>query len=55
MEPSIMLWFSVTAPMLASKRPCTVAGSSRLIESCASTLPMNDVVVPSVAELPTCQ
>ena len=55
MEPSITLSSSVTAPVLASTRPCTVAPLLRVMEVFAIRLPSNAVVVPSVAELPTCQ
>src|SRR3954470_13389345 len=46
---------SVTAPLRASARPIirTPVVSVMLVN--ASTLPMRDVVVPAVAELPTCQ
>src|SRR4051794_25770553 len=51
----ITLLSSVTAPLRASARPitCTPVVSVMLVN--ASTLPMKDVVVPAVAELPTCQ
>ena len=55
MEPSRTLSSSVTAPLRASARPCTVAAWSSVIDVSAMTLPLNAVVVPSVAELPTCQ
>ena len=53
--PSSTLLISVTAPLRASSRPMTVAPLlSEMLES-AIRLPWNAVVVPSVAELPTCQ
>lgn len=50
-----MLVSSVTAPLLASNRPSKVAPVFAVIEVSANTLPTNDVFVPKVAELPTCQ
>ena len=55
MEPSIVSLIRVTAPPIASKRPCTVTPLLTLMDVSASTFPSNAVVVPSVAELPTCQ
>ncbi len=55
MEPSITSLSSVTAPVLASTRPWTVAPLLTVIEVCAIRLPSNAVVLPSVAELPICQ
>jgi hypothetical protein len=45
----------VTAPFRASTRPSTTAPVSSVAEVRASTLPTKVVVVPRVAELPTCQ
>jgi len=45
----------VTAPLRARARPRTVTLSFRLIEVRAMTLPTIVELVPSVAELPTCQ
>jgi len=50
-----VLFSSVTAPFRASSRPSTVAPVFALIEVSARTLPLKVVVVPMVAELPTCQ
>ncbi len=46
---------SVTAPFLANTRPCTVAPVVIVALVKARMVPTNIVVVPSVAELPTCQ
>jgi hypothetical protein len=46
---------SVTAPFLASARPMMFAPVFKVMLVSATRLPMNDVVVPSVAELPICQ
>ncbi len=46
---------SVTAPLLARSRPFTVTVSLTLIDWSARMVPTNDELVPSVAELPTCQ
>ncbi len=45
----------VTAPFLASSLPVTVAPVVAVMLVRASILPANFVVVPKVAELPTCQ
>jgi hypothetical protein len=55
MERSMVSLISVTAPPIASKRPCTATPLLTLMEWFASTLPSNAVVLPSVAELPICQ
>jgi hypothetical protein len=46
---------SVTAPLRASNRPSTSAPVFAVIDVRAMMLPWKSVVVPSVAELPTCQ
>jgi hypothetical protein len=46
---------SVTAPFLASALPMMLAPVFKAILDSAIRLPTNDVVVPSVAELPICQ
>jgi hypothetical protein len=52
----VMVFVSrVTAPFRASRRPATVALVLAVMEASASTVPAKLVVVPSVAELPTCQ
>jgi hypothetical protein len=51
----ILLVSSVTAPFLASALPMMFAPVFRVMLVSAIRLPMNDVVVPSVAELPICQ
>ena len=45
----------VTAPLLASTRPATVVPVCTAAEVSARMLPTNVVLVPRVAELPTCQ
>ena len=45
----------VTAPLRASARPCTSAPVCTAIDVNAMIVPLNEDVVPSVAELPTCQ
>ncbi len=45
----------VTAPPSARTRPFTVAPVFRVIEVVARIVPAKSVVVPRVAELPTCQ
>jgi hypothetical protein len=45
----------LTAPVRASALPFSVAPVSRETDACAMTVPANVVLVPSVAELPTCQ
>src|SRR6187402_2868098 len=46
---------SVTAPVRAKRPPEFVAPVFNVMLARARTLPANDVVVPRVAELPTCQ
>jgi len=46
---------NVTAPLRASVRPLTVAPVVNVMLVSATMFPLNDVFVPSVAELPTCQ
>ncbi len=45
----------VTAPVCAIARPDTLAPVFRVMLVCARMLPAKDVLVPSVAELPTTQ
>lgn len=45
----------VTAPLRAKARPLTVAPVFSVMLVSARIFPLNAVVVPSVAELPTCQ
>jgi RecA/RadA recombinase len=52
---AIVLASMVTAPVLARTRPVTVAFVLSVIDVDARIEPLNCVVVPSVAELPTCQ
>ena len=49
------LWSSVTAPLRASTRPLRLAPVFKVIEVSAMIEPSKWLVVPSVAELPTCQ
>ncbi len=51
----MVLSFRVTAPLRAKTRPSTVAPLSRVADVKAMIVPTKVVVVPSVAELPTCQ
>jgi hypothetical protein len=51
----IVLSSSVTAPFRASARPSRVAPVFMVIDARARMLPTKEVVVPIVAELPTCQ
>ena len=51
----IVLLLRVTAPVWASSRPCTLAPLFNVTDVCARIVPTKDVVVPKVAELPTCQ
>ena len=51
----MLLVSSVTAPFLASALPMMPAPVFKVMLVRAIRLPMNDVVVPSVAELPICQ
>ena len=54
--PGLMVsLISVTAPLRASTRPCTVTALFTEIEVRARMLPAKVEAVPSVAELPTCQ
>ena len=46
---------NVTAPVRASALPFSVAPVSSETDACAIMVPAKIVVVPSVAELPTCQ
>ena len=46
---------AVTAPLRAKRLPSTVTPSFIEIDVKARMLPWNAVLVPSVAELPTCQ
>jgi len=50
-----LLVSSVTAPFLASALPMMFAPVFKVMLCSAIRFPMNDVVVPSVAELPICQ
>lgn len=50
-----MLVSSVTAPFLASALPVRFAPVFKVMLDSAIRLPINDVVVPSVAEVPICQ
>ena len=54
-EPSMTLLIRLTWPLRASTRPITVAPLFSEMLVSAIRLPWNAVVVPSVAELPTCQ
>jgi hypothetical protein len=45
----------VTAPLRARTRPLTLAPVFNVMDVRANTEPLNWLVVPSVAELPTCQ
>lgn len=45
----------VTDPVLANTLPSTVAPVFNVMDCMASTVPLNTLVVPNVAELPTCQ
>jgi hypothetical protein len=51
----ITLSFSVTAPVCAKTRPSTLAPESSVTEAKARMVPTKEVVLPRVAELPTCQ
>ena len=50
-----MLVSSVTAPFRASALPFSVAPVVSVMSESASMLPLKVELVPSVAELPTCQ
>ncbi|HQU25873.1 MAG TPA: hypothetical protein PLS29_02445, partial [Acidimicrobiales bacterium] len=56
-QTGTVTWLSsrVTAPFRARTRPLTVAPVSSVTDVRASTVPAKLVVVPRVAELPTCQ
>jgi hypothetical protein len=55
-SPALTLLVSkVTAPFLAYSPPLELAPVTKVIDVSASTLPTKVVVVPMVAELPTCQ
>jgi hypothetical protein len=54
-ETLIVLSSNVTAPLRASIRPLTVAPVFRVIEVRAMRVPTKLVVVPRVADEPTCQ
>ena len=45
----------LTCPLRASRRPDTVEPVWAVMEVSANIVPANDVLVPRVAELPTCQ
>ena len=45
----------VIDPVRASTRPSTVAPVFNVMDCIATTVPLNTLVVPNVAELPTCQ
>jgi len=49
-----LLLSSVTAPVRARTLPFTFAPVFRVMLASARTLPASEVVVPTVAELPTC-
>ncbi len=51
----ILLLSKVTAPVRAKTRPSTVAPVCTVMLASAMTVPTKSVVVPMVAELPTCQ
>ena len=51
----MLLVSSVTAPLRASARPIMFAPVVSVMLVSARMFPANEVVVPSVAELPTCQ
>src|ERR1035441_5386046 len=54
--PPMTLLFSVTAPLIAKALPQPMlAPLFRVMLVSARIFPWNDVVVPRVAELPTCQ
>lgn len=45
----------VTAPLIANRRPSTVASVVAVMSVSANRFPRNSELVPRVAELPTCQ
>ena len=51
----MVLESKVTSPFRASIRPSAIAPVCMAIDVNAMTVPKKEVVVPSVAELPTCQ
>src|ERR1051325_5511268 len=51
----MVLESSVTAPVRANSRPSTAAPVVTVMEAKARMFPLKTEVVPSVAELPTCQ
>ena len=53
--PGAILLSSVTAPLRANALPDKVALVFSVMLVRATMLPMNEVVVPRVAEVPTCQ
>src|ERR1700680_2655317 len=55
LEKKMLLVSSVTAPFLAKTLPFTLAPVVRVMLVSARMFPTNDVLVPRVAELPTCQ
>ena len=50
-----MLLSNVTAPVRAKRAPLLVAPVVAVMLASARTFPLKLLVVPSVAELPTCQ
>lgn len=52
---TIVSFCSVTAPFLASTRPCTVTPVFSDADVSAKMVPEKSEYEPSVAELPTCQ
>jgi hypothetical protein len=54
-EKKTLLLSSVTAPVCARALPLMLAPVVTVMLASARMFPMNDVLVPSVAELPTCQ
>src|ERR1043165_6286422 len=51
----MLLESKVTAPVSANARPSTTAPVVTVMEAIAKIFPLKTEVVPSVAELPTCQ
>lgn len=52
----VMVFVSrVTAPLIANRRPSTVASVVAVMSVSANRFPRNTELVPRVAELPTCQ
>jgi hypothetical protein len=54
LEPVMVFESKVTAPFCARARPFKNALVFKVIDSEARIFPINEVLVPSVAELPTC-